>query len=74
MTKLLQKGIEAVRTLPDDRQDVAGEMLLWIAAQEVTYALTPEQLEDVKLGLAEAERGEFASDEDVAAMWKKFGL
>ncbi|HWK97556.1 MAG TPA: hypothetical protein VNR39_19245 [Pseudolabrys sp.] len=72
MTKLLEKGIEAVRALPDDRQNLAGEMLLAVAAQEVKYALTPEQLEDVRMGLAEAERGEFATDEEVAQMWASF--
>jgi predicted transcriptional regulator len=72
MTKLLEKGIEAVRALPAERQNLAGEMLLAIAAQEVKYTLTPEQLEDVRIGLAEAERGEFATDEEVAQMWAAF--
>ena len=72
MTKLLQKGIDAVRVLPDDRQDLAGEMLLLLAAQERKYALTPEQIEDVKIGLAEAERGEFATDEEMAKVWAEF--
>lgn len=30
------------------------------------------QIEEVKKGLAEAERGEFASDEDVKTMFEKF--
>ncbi len=72
MTKLLQKGIEAVRALPDDRQDLAGEILLWIAGQRPKYALTPEQIEDVKIGLAEAERGEFVTDEEMAKVWAEF--
>ncbi len=74
MTKLLKKGIEAVRLLPADRQDMAGELLLGLATHEQRYGLTPEQIEDVKLAIAEADRGEFASDEDVAKAWKKFGL
>jgi hypothetical protein len=72
MTKLLEQGIEAVRALSADRQDLAGELLLGLAGRE-TYALTPEQLEDVKVALAEADRGEFASDEEMVATWKKFG-
>jgi hypothetical protein len=40
-------------------------------AQE--YELTPEQLEDVRLSLAEADRGEFATDSEIAETWKKFG-
>lgn len=73
MTKLLLKGIEAVQGLPADRQDLAGEILLSLAG-EPRYRLTPEQIEDLELSIAEADRGEFASDEEVAAMWKKFGL
>lgn len=74
MTKLLEKGIEAVRSLPADRQDMAGELLLGLATNHQQYGLTPEQIEDVKLAMAEADRGEFASDEDMTKAWKKFGL
>jgi hypothetical protein len=74
MTKLLEKGIEAVRALPEDRQDMVGELLLNIAKNDPQYGLTAEQLEDVKLSLAEAERGEYATDEEMTETWKKFGL
>jgi hypothetical protein len=73
MTKLLEKGIEAVRALPDDRQDMAGELLPNIAKNDPQYWLTAEQLQDVKLAMAEADRGEFATDEEMAETWKKFG-
>ena len=73
MTKLLEKGIEAVRGLPAERQDMAGELLLSLAKSEAQYLLTPEQLEDVKLAIAEADRGEFATDAEIADTWKKFG-
>ena len=72
MTKLLQKGIEAMRGLPADRQDMAGELLLSLAASRARYQLTPAQLEDLKLSIADADRGEFASDEEMAETWKKF--
>ena len=75
MTRLLEKGIDAVRALPEERQDVAGELLLAIAEQSNTkYRLTPEQLEEVRLAIAEADRGEFATDEEMADLWKKCGL
>ena len=60
--------------LPAERQDMAGELLLSLATHEPQYRLTREQLEDVKLAIAEADRGEFASDQDIAETWKKFGL
>jgi hypothetical protein len=75
MTKLLEKGIEAVRDLPDEAQNRVGEMLLSVAEQSRrSYTLTPEQVEDVKLAMAEADRGDFASDEEMSAFWKKCGL
>jgi hypothetical protein len=73
MTNLLEKGIEAVRGLPADRQDMAGELLLSLAKSGAEYHLTAEQLADVKLAIAEADRGEFATESEMAETWKKFG-
>jgi hypothetical protein len=74
MTKLLEQGIQAVRDLPADRQDMAGELLLTLAATEPQYELTREQIEDLKLAIEQADRGEFASEKTVAETWRKFGL
>jgi hypothetical protein len=74
MTKLLEQGIRAVQELPAERQDMAGELLLTLAAGESRYGLTREQIEDLKLGVEEADRGEFASDNEMIETWKKFGL
>jgi predicted transcriptional regulator len=38
------------------------------------YELTPEEEADIDASLAEAERGEFATDEEVRAVWAKHGL
>lgn len=74
MTKLLEKGIAAVKALPPDQQDMAGAWLLEIAGMSSReYTLTAEQIEDLKISIAQADRGEFATDEEVEAMWKKFG-
>ena len=73
MTKLFKRGIEAVKALPEDRQNLAGALLLEIAgSSEPQYTLTPEQIEDLKLALAEADRGEFATDEEMEEVWKTF--
>jgi hypothetical protein len=75
MSKRLQQGIEAILKLPEDRQDDAGEVLLAMAeSEESRYRLTSQQIEELKLAIAEADRGEFASDEEMAALWKKCGL
>src|SRR6266536_3447331 len=36
--------------------------------------LTGEQIDNVKIGLAEADRQEFASDDEMRETWKKIGL
>jgi hypothetical protein len=74
MTKLLEQGIQAVRELSAERQDMAGELLLSLANSYSQYGLTPEQIEDLKLAVQEADRGEFASAGQVADVWRKFGL
>ncbi len=72
MTTLLDQGIQAIRELPAERQDLAGELLLTLAASAPRCELTAEQVEDLKLAIEQADRGEFASDEDVAKAWQKF--
>jgi hypothetical protein len=73
MTKLLKQGIQAVRELPAERQDMAGELLLTLATGAPQYRLTPEQIEDLKLAVQEADRGAFATAGQIADTWKKFG-
>ncbi len=77
MTTLLDQAVAKVRELPVEEQNRAAETLLALAelAQRgAVYKLTPEELEAIDEGLAQADRGEFASDEQIAAVWKKFGL
>ena len=74
MTKLLEQGIKAVQELPAERQDMAGELLLTLAAREPQYGLTREQIKDLKLAIEEANRGDFATDGDISKTWEKFGL
>jgi hypothetical protein len=75
MTRLLEEGIEAVRGLPADRQDMAGELLLGLAgAVQPDYGLTPEQIADLRIAIAQADRGEFATEDELRAVWAKFGL
>ena len=74
MTKLLEQGIKAVQELPAERQDMAGELLLTLAAREPQYGLTREQIEDLRLAIEEANRGDFATDGDISKTWEKFGL
>jgi len=75
MTKVLEDAIEKVRRLPEDRQAYIAEVLEQIAAAGDDLFVVPEEHRAAVLeGLAQAERGEFATDEDMAALWKKCGL
>jgi predicted transcriptional regulator len=75
MTRLLEQAIEIVSALPDDVQDDLARILLQFAGvEQPSYVLTPEEEADIDASLAEAERGEFATDDEVRAVWAKHGL
>lgn len=75
MTKLLDRAIEAARALPPEMQDELARMLLRFAGEDQpVIQLTAEDESAVEESLAQAERGEFATDEQVRAIWAKHGL
>lgn len=75
MTKVLEEAIEKVRRLPEDRHADVAEILEQIVASGSEPFIVPESHRAAVLqGLAEAERGEYVSDNDMAALWKKCGL
>jgi predicted transcriptional regulator len=75
MTKILEDAIEKVRRLPEDRQVHVAEVLEQIASAGSGLFVVPDEHRAAVLeGLEEAERGEFMSDHEMAALWKKCGL
>ena len=75
MTKLLEEAVEKLSQLPKGRQDELARMLIDVAADDLhPYRLTDEERTAVEEGLAEVARGEMATDEQVASMWKRWGL
>jgi hypothetical protein len=75
MTKLLEQAVEAVRVLPPEVQDVLARMLLQLSGADETAAqLSDEEAASFDESIAQAERGEFATDEAVCAIWAKHGL
>jgi hypothetical protein len=76
MTKLLQEALTAVRRLPPEAQDEIARAMLALAGVDdgEVYVLTPEERADIARSREAAERGEFATDEEVRAVWAKFGL
>ena len=74
MTKRLEDAIARVRELPVERQDEAAEILLSLAAQsDEPVRLDEDTRAAVRRGLQQARRGEFASDEDMADLFKRHG-
>ena len=77
MTKLLQDVIDRVRNWPAERQDQAAQILLDLEAQQTSrYRLTAEQVREVERIRQRVNDGTatFATDEQMAAFWKKCGL
>jgi len=75
MSQVLEDAIEKVRRLPADRQAYVAEVLKQIAAAGSDLFLVPDEHRAAVLeGLDQAKRGEFVSDEEMAALWKKCGL
>jgi hypothetical protein len=75
MTKLLEHAVETVRGLPAEMQDDLARILLQLAGKDLpVLQLSPEEEASLDESLAQAERGEFATDEQVRAIWAKHGL
>ena len=75
MTKLLEQAIEAARQLPPEEQDDIARAIIQLAGAGDTkpVALTPEERAAIDKSKAAAARGEFATDEEVRAIWAKHG-
>lgn len=76
MTKLLDEAMEAVRRLPSDDQDDIARAIMRLAGSDhaAPIVLSPDEREAIARSKAAAECGEFATDEQVRAVWAKHGL
>jgi hypothetical protein len=76
MTKLLDRALAAVRSLPPDAQDDIARVVLQLAGSDesATVALAPDEREAIAVSKAAAARGEFATEEQVRSVWVKRGL
>jgi hypothetical protein len=76
MTKLLARALEVVRQLPVDDQDEIARAMLALAGHtdEAPVPLGADERAAIERSKAAAARGEFASDEQVRAVWTKHGL
>ena len=75
MTQLLDQAVAAARTLPEEAQDdIARIVLRLTGADEAPVLLSPEEGAAIAASKAAAERGEFATDAEIEAVWAKHGL
>ncbi|TPI57816.1 hypothetical protein FJ417_20710 [Mesorhizobium sp. B3-1-7] len=77
MTKLFEHAVQRVRTLPPELQDEYARVFLRLAGDEgdePVHQLGREEKASLAMSRAQAARGEFATDEEVRAIWAKHGL
>ncbi len=71
---IVDHAIQRLRSLPREKQDEFARLLLRLTGEEQPhYQLTSEEEVDLDQADAEIERGEFATDEEVRAVWAKHG-
>jgi predicted transcriptional regulator len=74
-TLVIDALVERIASWPAKAQEEAVASLLSIEARHAPmYVLSPDERQAVLAGLAEADRGEFVSDDDMAAFFKRHGL
>jgi hypothetical protein len=75
MTDLLERAVRIARALPPDMQDDIARMMLTLAGETGTVIqLTPEEEAAIAESEAAETRGDFATEEQIRAIWAKHGL
>lgn len=75
MTELLDQAFARVRALPPETQDEVARVLMSLADDTAApVCLSQEERAAIARSKAAAERGEFATDAEVQAVWETHGL
>ncbi|RST88166.1 hypothetical protein EJC49_01580 [Aquibium carbonis] len=74
MTRLLEIAIEAARQLEPAEQDELARAIMQIVngGDEGVYVLSDEERAAVEVGRQQAARGEFATEEEIEALFEKY--
>jgi predicted transcriptional regulator len=73
MTKLFDMAVEAVSQLSPEEQDkIANTIFEFVDAHTEPNVLSGSELEAIERGLKQADRGEFATEEEVEAVFSKY--
>jgi predicted transcriptional regulator len=74
MTKLLEQAVAKLRDLTDGEQDALALTILAMAeVDESAVPLDDETRTAILEGSEQARRGEFVPDEEIEALWKRYG-
>lgn len=76
MTFLMEEAIKSLRQdVPAERQDEVARLIMQLTGRgSATYILTPDEVAELDVSEAAASRGDFASDDEIGAIWAKHGL
>ena len=77
MTRLLDQALEAARNLSPAAQDDIARIVLRLVGtsdDEPPASLSPDERAAIAASKSAAARGEFATEEQVRAVWAKHGL
>ncbi len=67
--------LESVRSWPQQDQEELVELAREIEARRAgVYIMNDEERAAVREGLDQARRGEFVPDDEMDALWKKYGV
>jgi hypothetical protein len=72
MTELLEQAVEAVRRKPQEVQDEVARAMLSLIGDGGPEPIDPDHRQAVQTGLGQLRRGEYASEEEVAAAFRSF--
>ncbi len=71
MTRLLEQAIAKLKTLPEQDQDAIALAILG-EIDSIDEPLDEQTRAAIREGAEQARRGEFASDEEMEALWRRF--
>jgi predicted transcriptional regulator len=75
MIKVLEEAIAKVLTLSEMEQEEAAQVLLWaLERHDDSPSLDEQTIAAIDEGIAQGKRGDFATDDEIAALWKRHGL
>lgn len=75
MTELLEQAVQSLRSLPPEAQDALARILQQLVGDDPSVVtLSADEEASFQTSFAQAERGEFATEEQIKAVWAKHGL